>query len=184
MEQSESERRIKAAIERWDRQREEYARIGWREILGESERAALFDRFCAAFTSGDTTLFPIPNVTWDVRINWPAGSEEERILVDDMHRKCLPAIKRCVNDSQPWWALENCHHPCYRVHFNEMPDYVAEWPIEILPFGDPCYLLAPDFSTGIIAEVHESLTVFGDKFLAAIEEDPQLALTKIIRRER
>ena len=183
MEPAEFELRRRIALETRERQRAEYASFGWHEIVDESEATALLDTFNAAFFPNGKLCTPTPFITWDVsRLAWAqTQSSELRSLIDDLHHKCLRALKRCCVGSEPWYALENYNHPCYRVNFTNMPEDLAEWPIEILPYADPCYLLAADFSLGILAVLRKSITVFGGHLVSAVIEDTPLALTDVVR---
>ena len=76
--------------------------------------------------------------------------------------------------------LENIHHPWYRVHVSETPDHIEEWPVELLPYRDPCYLVVQDFRFGFIADLDRTITVFGTRLLEAIQHDLPLVLTKTV----
>ncbi len=99
--------------------------------------------------------------------------------MNDLHFKCLQALKRCTAIGKPWYVFENCQHPCYRLHPDQMPDHIEHWPIEILPCGDPCYLLSSDSLSGIIAVLRHSITVFGSSLLSCINKDLPVAFTRV-----
>ena len=82
---------------------------------------------------------------------------------------------------EPWYVLENCQHPCYQLHLDKMPDHVDEWPVEILPYGDPCYILAPDFSAGILAKLRHSITVFGRPLVMPIQQNLPDVFTRVVQ---
>ena len=98
------------------------------------------DEFLAVLFPNNKLCTPSPSVTWNVAraTHLPCGVEQ-RLLIDDLHRKGLSALKSCAQNSVPWCALESSRHPHYRVHFDEMPDQIDQWRIEILPYGGPCY---------------------------------------------
>ncbi|MEM8670478.1 MAG: DUF2716 domain-containing protein [Planctomycetota bacterium] len=176
-------RRREMSLAHWEREREKEAAIGWHEIQDREEKECLFDRLDSLFASGQPRV-PGPFATWDVTaaINLPCRSAERLFLIDDLHRKCLPALKCCYEPGNPWYVFENYNHLSYRLHFEEMPAHIDQWPVEILPYGDPCYLLAPDFSSGIIAVLHQSITVFGS-LLPFVRRNLPLAFTHIVQSD-
>lgn len=181
--ESDPARRREIALAQRERERAKSASIGWHEIQDREETESLFDRLGPLFASGQPCV-PAPSVTWDVTtaINLPYRSVEQLSLIDDVHRKCLPALKCCYEPDNPWYVFENYNHLSYRLHFDEMPAHIDEWPVEILPYADPCYLMAPDFSTGIIAVLHQSITVFGS-LLPFVRRNLPLAFSRIVHSD-
>lgn len=167
-------RRREKSLAHWERERAKNAAIGWHEIQDREERERLFNHFDSFLSSGQPHM-PGTFATWDVTacINLPYRSADQLSLIDDLHRKCLAALKCCYEPGHPWYVFENHNHPAYRLRFEEMPERIDQWPVEILPYADPCYLVAPDFSSGIIAELRQSITVFGSLLPFVLRDLPR-----------
>ena len=85
---------------------------------------------------------------------------------------------KSVDPNSKWLVLENINHPWYRVDLKETPVHIEQWPVELLPWADPCYLVADDFSCGFIADLDRTISAFGQPLLDAI----QLNVPKVFAR--
>ena len=177
---SDNEARVRTSLERRDRDRVRYASYGWHEITDRDEFEPIANRFFSTFFPNSSRRLPVPYVTWDVsHATKDAHSKQQRNLIDDLHRKCLPAIKRC-DPNGVWYALENIHHPWYRIHLNETPEHIEDWPIVFLPYADPCYLVAQDFSCGFIADLDRTISIFGARLIAELQQHNPLVFSTMI----
>ena len=168
---------IRATFERRQRNRAKLARLGWHEILSTEVKAdPLFDEFFKRFLPYGLRDIPMPRpftepcATWNVShaTKLPVESQELSAFVTDLHAKCLAVLKSAAFSTQPWFVVENINHTWYRVHFDEVPVDFNAWPVNLLPIGDPCYLFASDFSSGIFAELNNTVSVFGDKLVSHV----------------
>lgn len=177
----EREALVRAELERRKRERIRQAGFGWHEITNRDEVAPVSERFFTTFFPTTGRSVPDPFITWDVShaTNGPANSPQQRAMINDLHRKCLPAMKRCEPNAV-WFVLENINHPWYRVHFSETPDHIVDWPVELLPYADPCYIVTQDFSCGFIADLDRTISVFGRQLLNAIQENLPFVFTTVV----
>lgn len=151
-----------------------HASFGWHEI-DDPDGSVVFslsDRLDELYHD-DVEFKPSPSAVWDISdfASYAIQSPSQIALADDLRGKCLRALKRCAVDHEPWYAFENINHPSYLLRFEDMPDHIADWPIDLIPGWDPCFIVAPDFSCGIIATLRDSIRVFGVDLLEAINSD-------------
>ncbi len=164
----ESELKVQAELDRREQERLGRAAFGWHEILDRGDFEQIAERFFATFFPTGERSVPAPYITWDVsHATSLAYSPEQQAYIDDLHRKCLPAMKRASSVSE-WLVLENINHPWYRVDLHSTPDHIEQWPVDLLPWADPCYMLAHDFSCGFIADRDRTVSAFGQPLLDAI----------------
>lgn len=171
---------VRAELDRRDRERLRQAAFGWHEVLDRLEFEPIAERFFSTFFPTGERSVPAPFITWDVsHATTPAYSPEQRAYIDDLHRKCLPAMKR-VGSISEWLVLENINHPWYRVYLDETQDHIEQWPVDLLPWADPCYLVACDFSCGFIADLDRTISAFGQPLLDAIQLNIPKAFTRMV----
>ena len=151
-----------------------HASFGWHEMDDPDGKVvfSLSDRLNELYND-DVEFLPTSSAVWDISnfASYPIESPTQIALADDLRAKCLRALKRCAIAKDPWYAFENINHPSYLLRFDEMPDHIADWPIDLIPHWDPCFIVAPDFSSGIIATLRDSIRVFGVNLLEAINSD-------------
>ena len=173
---SDRESHVASYIRRQAREQLAKHQMGWHVVLGcDDEVFALSDRLKSLYSEDAEFLLPF-STAWDVLAvcQLPYDSPDRIELARDLHSKCLRALKQCAAGDQPWHAFENINHDFYRLHFDEMPEQIDEWPIEILPSADPCFIIAPDFQSGIISSWQRharSIRVFGRDLLNSIQSD-------------
>ncbi len=167
----EREAKVQTELDRRERERLAQAAFGWHEILDRRDFEQIAERFFAFFFPTDERRLPAPYITWDVsHATSPAYSPEQQAYIDDLHRKTLPAMKRASSVSE-WLVLENINHPWYRIDLPSTPDHIEQWPVDLLSWADPCYMVAHDFSSGFIADMDRTISAFGRPLLDAIHLD-------------
>lgn len=169
--------RVRDTLKQREQRRISLERFGWREILDAQKIQWLSERFCGSFYNNDAFQLPRPFITWDV------DHAENDVLglkkfADDLHSKRITALKSVKHPGQ-WYVLENINHPWYCLELSRVPDCHQEWPVVLLPNADPCYFLADNFECGIIAETNRTISVFGQRLLAALINQTPLVLSQI-----
>ena len=172
--------RVDAELKRRECERARHASCGWYEITNSDELESLADRFFNFFFPASAHCLPVPSVTWDVsQATYDASRQEQQNLIEDLHRKCLRAIRKC-DPNAVWFALENIHHPWYRMDLSETPEHVEDWPIVLLPYADPCYLIAQNCSCGFIADLDRTISVFGNELLIQLRDQSPLVFCTMV----
>ena len=176
----ERQEKSRAVLEQRKRGNIRQVTFGWHEIVDQGELAQMADRFFGTFFPNDERRVPAPYITWDVsHASSQANTPEQGACIDDLHRKCLPAMKS-VGSISEWLVLENINHPWYRLNLEETPVHIERWPVDLLPWADPCYLVASNFSCGFIADLDRTISVFGQPLIDAMQLNLPSIFTHVI----
>jgi len=168
------------AIENCKRETKFHASYGWYEI-SERQKQEMREKLHSIFYE-ESSFFPNPFVTWDVAHVMDCFTSQRVSFERDIENKVLAALKRCKNHSFDWFALTRYTSVWYQVDAGKMPENLADWPIEIIPWTDPCFLVNSDMNSGIIAELGGPITVFGEPFFGELLDDLPLALTIAVEK--
>jgi hypothetical protein len=139
---------------------------------------------------------PSPFVTWSVPDPFSAAETE------DLHRCALSAFRRVLRDGERMFALDWQHAGFWfqphvaeaswgqpdRLQRGLLPDEPARtedrWMIPVLPNGDYVFFVSSGLDWGWFGHPWEqSICVFGEPLLAAVEARPP-ALLRAVRRSR
>lgn len=179
----ERDEKFRAELDRRERERIAQAAFGWQEIQDRREFEQTLERFFSHFFPEGERRVPSPYVTWDVSHSTSSGHLPERqASIDDLHRKALSAMKAASPISQ-WLVVENINHPWFRVDLHSTPDHIEHWPVELLPWADPCYVVAHDFSCGFLADTDHTISAFGRPLLDAIHLDVPSVFAHVVESD-
>ena len=160
----------------------------WEPLPDADERAVwdLFDEQFGFRPSVDPAEWPgirepTPSVTYDISA---VVAGQGVAAGADPNADLFTAFKACVPPGARLYALD-WQHTCYtfnpfgRVEFSE----VYEGMIPVVPNGDYSIFLADDLSFGAFGHPWEqTVCIFGQPMLSAIERDRPKSLGRVIRR--
>ncbi|GAA1934447.1 DUF2716 domain-containing protein [Kitasatospora viridis] len=167
-----------------------------RRLTG-TEYADIWNRFDAEFGFRPSmSVFPgikesAPSITWSLdALDDDPGYRKLDRLVDVVQ----DGLAGCSEPGEGLWVLD-WQHTCYRVRPDLpvgdvfLPAVVegrsrAGWPFGPYPDGDYTVHLAEDLRFGTFGHPWEhSLCVFGAELLAAVQDDVQQVLKRVLRRD-
>ncbi len=127
---------------------------------------------------------PVPSVTYSYSRNQKADEESSFLFEQDLTRRVLVAFREIVAPGDSLLALD-WQHQCYSVdpHAIEPSELAANWLIPVLPDGDYSIFLTKHFDVGIFGHPwEETICVFGQPLIAALELLHPLSFTDVIRK--
>ena len=147
---------------------------------------AVWDRFEEAFQfrPGEQPgiVEPVPSLTYSISAGY--GSDEaHQNLVSDLHVKMLSAFRRCTQPEQRLYALD-WQHVGFWLYPHEpfLGEAMSGWQVPVFPDGDYYIFLSEDFSFGTFGHPwEESLCVFGQSLLNALQTDEPELFNRVIR---
>ncbi len=154
---------------------------------GEDE--AIWQKFGSQFGFSISTtpaIFePSPSVTYFIGPNSDQPDHFDKLLTD-LDIRMLAAFRRCV-PADGWLYALDAYHPSYRFR-PHIPFDAAEgnnWRVSVFPNGDYHIFLAPDLRFGLFGHPWEqTMCIFGEELLTALEDDPPLLFSTVIRENR
>lgn len=167
----------------------------WEE-LSKEEYNPVWDRFDSWFQFSPSVsgtfpgiLEPYPSMVYSIE---DVYSEDVQFYESktyarynkDLQDKFLKTFK-LLTPPDDWMYALDWQHPCYRffphIPFRRKP-VSKEWPVPILPNGDYFIFLEKDFKYGVFGHPwQETMCIFGEEMLAALENNMPNLFTKIVR---
>ncbi len=127
---------------------------------------------------------PDPSRTYDISQVYNSGEEHFIHCENDLNLKILKALRECLSEMEPVYALD-WQHACYwffpHVEFEaNNPD---AWSVPVIPNGDYYIFVTADLRLGIFGHPWaKTISVWGQKFLNVLQKDTPILFQHIIRK--